>query len=670
MGNVESTAPVGPSPSSPSNDEKNHWHGTHPDKEPSGRHPPKVPASLQRKGSSFLEEPVTHKLTERGEATVTVTVAATNHRTSSASSSSLAAASEGRQGADEGGEIDTFPPDSRFASENRLRYAVSEMQGWRSHMEDKHALNPVLSSNSQQKRLLRDHHLFAVFDGHGGDFASHFCGEHFVSTLTAQKDWQKYLKLSASSGGGGDRGDAGADASSSTQDSVAGLALLKSALTSAFLALDAKLLTAQRGRRVSQLSQLEDLVYSMGGTVEHDVFHKGTKDHERVMGFDRLPPASMPVHVPFERSGSTGVVVLVTPSHILCANAGDSRAILSKRTNSVILSKDGVLPLSFDHKPSNDIEVTRVERGGGFVRNGRVDGDLAVSRSFGDFGYKRCRPKKAKGGPKTKTQHNNQSVGNGNDDDHVAVCPDILVHTREPAKDEFLVLACDGIWDRLSNRDCADLVRKLIREEDETDVGLMCEEVIDTALELDSRDNMTVCLVVFPGANTGGGGNGNGPQQQGVVSSKKQRDNNRGGGVMRRRSVREQQWGGDSTPAKRALLRLEERKKKNREIIALQKSKALPKSQARRMGREGGSSAALQLSPSGDSVATGRSGTSTRGGGAQQPSSSSSNSHANRADGKKHRAAQSPPRERVTNRARSGKGLRLQVGGTGATSRQ
>lgn len=42
----------------------------------------------------------------------------------------------------------------------------------------------------------------------------------------------------------------------------------------------------------------------------------------------------MPAYVPFERSGSTGVVVLITPDHILCANAGDSRAILSKRSTA------------------------------------------------------------------------------------------------------------------------------------------------------------------------------------------------------------------------------------------------------------------------------------------------------------------------------------------------
>ena len=84
--------------------------------------------------------------------------------------------------------------------------------------------------------------------------------------------------------------------------------------------------------------------------------------------------------VRFERSGSTCVVVLVTPSHIICANAGDSRAVL-RRNGSV-------LPLSFDHKPNNVPELGRINDAGGFVKGKRVDGDLAVSRGLGDFTYK------------------------------------------------------------------------------------------------------------------------------------------------------------------------------------------------------------------------------------------------------------------------------------------
>jgi len=72
--------------------------------------------------------------------------------------------------------------------------------------------------------------------------------------------------------------------------------------------------------------------------------------------------------------------VLITAEHIFCANSGDSRAVLSRNYNAV--------PLSFDHKPSNDLEQKRIEAAGGFVEEDRVNGSLNLSRSLGDFGYK------------------------------------------------------------------------------------------------------------------------------------------------------------------------------------------------------------------------------------------------------------------------------------------
>ena len=165
-----------------------------------------------RPTSSFLDEPVTRRATERGEAAVAVAVA------------------RPRPGA---------PPDDDAAprSPPRLRYAATEMQGWRSHMEDRHLLDPPLASpqgggRPEEARLLAGHHLFAVFDGHGGAFSSYFCGDHFVATLREQRAWRDYVQLLA--------------AGSAAADPVASLALLKAALTAAFLALDAKVSTASR----------------------------------------------------------------------------------------------------------------------------------------------------------------------------------------------------------------------------------------------------------------------------------------------------------------------------------------------------------------------------------------------------------------------------------------
>ena len=71
----------------------------------------------------------------------------------------------------------------------------------------------------------------------------------------------------------------------------------------------------------------------------------------------------------------------MTPTHILVANIGDSRAVLCRSPTTVV-------PMSVDQKPANPLEAKRIYASGGSVQNGRVNGDLAVARALGDFVYK------------------------------------------------------------------------------------------------------------------------------------------------------------------------------------------------------------------------------------------------------------------------------------------
>ena len=81
------------------------------------------------------------------------------------------------------------------------------------------------------------------------------------------------------------------------------------------------------------------------------------------------------------RAGTTAVTVLITKDKYYIANIGDSRAVLSRGGQAV--------KMSTDHKPDLNEERTRIERAGGFVQQGRVNGTLSLSRAFGDFEYKR-----------------------------------------------------------------------------------------------------------------------------------------------------------------------------------------------------------------------------------------------------------------------------------------
>lgn len=155
-----------------------------------------------------------------------------------------------------------------------------------------------------------------------------------------------------------------------------------------------------------------------------------------------------------DTSGCTSVTAIITPKNIICANAGDSRCCLA--TNHTFE------PMSEDHKPYDDIERNRILEAGGTVQWKRVDGDLAVSRALGDFQYKNrpdLPPEKQK----------------------VSCEPDIKIWERRET-DEALLLACDGLWDVMSNQEAMDEMRRIFLAGEDNSM-LVAEEMIDLALE-------------------------------------------------------------------------------------------------------------------------------------------------------------------------------------------
>ena len=181
--------------------------------------------------------------------------------------------------------------------------------------------------------------------------------------------------------------------------------------------------------------------------------------------------------------GTTAVAVFITPTHLICANAGDSRSVYCKGE---------VVALSEDHKPDNPDERARIERAGGHVAQGmmgmgpmRVDGDLAVSRCLGDFEYKQNKQL-----PPVEQK--------------VSPLPECRICQRDPSKDELLILACDGIWDVMTNEECCDALRELLME-GERDMGLVAEECLMMCLDKESKDNMSAVVVAFPAAKYGQG---------------------------------------------------------------------------------------------------------------------------------------------------------------------
>lgn len=142
------------------------------------------------------------------------------------------------------------------------------------------------------------------------------------------------------------------------------------------------------------------------------------------------------------------------------ANAGDARVVLCRAGKA--------LRLSYDHKGSDHSEGQRVQQAGGTILNNRVNGVLAVTRALGDAYMK----------------------------DLVTGHPYTTETVLIPNEDEFLILACDGLWDVCTDQQAVDLIRDIPNEK------LASKVLVDHALKEYSTDNLTVMVVRLMGDET------------------------------------------------------------------------------------------------------------------------------------------------------------------------
>jgi serine/threonine protein phosphatase PrpC len=156
------------------------------------------------------------------------------------------------------------------------------------------------------------------------------------------------------------------------------------------------------------------------------------------------------------------------------ANAGDSRAVLCRAGGA---ARD----MSIDHKPTLETEKARILAAGGFVAEGRVKGSLALSRAIGDMEFK-------------------QAAGLPAEQQMVTALPEVQTE-RLVSGDEFLIIACDGIWDVMTSQQAVDFCRQ--RLAGGAAPAAVCEALCDACCARDTRgsglgcDNMSVVLVVF-----------------------------------------------------------------------------------------------------------------------------------------------------------------------------
>ncbi|XP_075969706.1 protein phosphatase 1G isoform X2 [Anticarsia gemmatalis] len=179
---------------------------------------------------------------------------------------------------------------------------------------------------------------------------------------------------------------------------------------------------------------------------------------------------------PGNDSGCTAVVALLRGNELYVANAGDSRCIICREGKAI--------DMSIDHKPEDTPELERITNAGGKVSNdGRINGGLNLSRAIGDHSYKQNKDL----GPKEQM---------------ITALPDVKTLTIDPVKDQFMVLACDGIWNFMSSQDVCDFIVPRLAEGRER-LSQICEEMFDHCLAPSTMgdgtgcDNMTAIIVRF-----------------------------------------------------------------------------------------------------------------------------------------------------------------------------
>jgi len=305
------------------------------------------------------------------------------------------------------------------------------MQGWRKRQEDAH----IASVSQGEKKNI---HIFGVFDGHGGKEISQFVSKHFTEELLKNKNLENDMKQ---------------------------------ALKETFIKMDEIMVTEQGIEEIKE--------HARKSKAEDDLQSKNDPPSSQTsLLMQLLGPKDTESNTISMRTGCTACVLAVDEKNkkLYFANAGDSR---------VVMSKGGVAyAQSEDHKPELESEKTRIYKAQGWISEGRVKGNLNLTRGFGDLEYK-------------------QNKDLSPEEQMITANPDIKIEDFDKDID-FVIIGCDGIWDCLKNQEACDFVSKKLKEDPNIKLSKIIEEMMDSIIAKDlysetgvGCDNMTCIIILF-----------------------------------------------------------------------------------------------------------------------------------------------------------------------------
>jgi protein phosphatase 1G len=153
-------------------------------------------------------------------------------------------------------------------------------------------------------------------------------------------------------------------------------------------------------------------------------------------------------------TGCTACICVISENTIYFANAGDSRAIIAYNGKAYEMTND--------HKPELEGEKERIYKADGWISEGRVRGNLNLSRSIGDLEYK-------------------SNLKLSPDQQMITSYPDITKRCLNEV--DFIVIACDGVWDCKSSQEVVDYIYQRIGIADK--LSSITEELFDEILAAD-----------------------------------------------------------------------------------------------------------------------------------------------------------------------------------------
>jgi serine/threonine protein phosphatase PrpC len=370
------------------------------------------------------------------------------------------------------------PPKERIDEESTsgVAFGVTARRGRRRQFREDMYVAIPLSSNRNRPELLS---IFAVLDGHGGNRASKFASERLSQMMSACSDLSTagllltlrnaFLQTDAEFVEGGNllrSGSSRNENSKTKSGSRFGSVALQKAVSREKSIEGIQLSRAMRERSSSEGILAIDSVSTSLANVSSFPFGRSYSRSdlpvlERVnsRAEEQLSASSVLQNA---NCGTTATLALILDSRLFVAHVGDSRAVLCHEGEAIRLIQD--------HRPSRPDEAHRIESAGGLImRTGgtaRVNGVLAVSRAIGNY----IELKK-----------------------YVIAEPEIFVREVN-AKDEFMLMASDGLWDFLSDQESIDIARKLIANPDQT-LAQVSKMLVCTACDRGSKDDVCVLVV-------------------------------------------------------------------------------------------------------------------------------------------------------------------------------